>query len=112
MSYKVIFYREIVNSYGRPFNASVYTTEVGTAASMDEAAAAAIEAFERDRALSCWQALAHGYSVTHEAKDAPIAADRAALARVAACPGPAGKGTAVGSPPSAIAKAPRARRRR
>lgn len=68
MSYKVIFYREIVNSYGKPFDCSVYTTEIGTAASVDEAVAAAIDAFKRDRGLSCWRALAHGYSVIHEAE--------------------------------------------
>ena len=76
MSYRVSFYREIVNSYGTPFKASVYTAELEALGSMDEAIAIAIDRFKRDRELSCWSALADGYEVTYERNTVPITADR------------------------------------
>src|SRR3546814_11507866 len=66
MSYRVGFYREIVNSYDTPFKASVYTAELETLGSMDEAITIAIDRFKRDRELSCWSALAAGYEVAYE----------------------------------------------
>src|SRR3546814_9706841 len=51
MSYRVGFYREIVNSYGTPFKASVYTAELETLGSMDEAITIAIDRFKRDREI-------------------------------------------------------------
>src|SRR3546814_19818842 len=76
MSYRVGFYREIVNSYGTPFKASVYTAELEALGSMDEAITIAIDRFKRDRELSCWSALADGYEVAYERKTVPVAADR------------------------------------
>lgn len=76
MSYRVSFYREIVNSYGTPYKAPVYTAELKALGSMDEAIAIAIDRFKRDRELSCWSALADGYEVSYERKTVPIAADR------------------------------------
>jgi hypothetical protein len=64
MSYQVNFYREIVNSFGKPFNVSVYMAEIETSASLNDAIAAAIEAFKRDQGLRRWQDLADGYEVT------------------------------------------------
>lgn len=80
MSYHVRFYREIVNSYGQPFKASVYTVEIAASGSMDEAIVTAIDAFKRDRGLPCWSALADGYEVAYERKSIPITTDRDAIA--------------------------------
>lgn len=76
MSYRISFYREIVNSQGKRFKTPVYTADVKALGSMDDAIATAIERFKRDRGLSCWSALADGCEVMYERKTVPITADR------------------------------------
>lgn len=74
--YRVSFYREIVNSYGKPFKAPLHTVEIDSPCSTAEAVATAIGAFERDRDLSCWSVLADGYEVACERKSMPPATDK------------------------------------
>jgi hypothetical protein len=71
LSYRVSFYREVVNSYGKPSKASLYRTEIAAQGSMDEAIAVAIAAFKRDRGVPCWRTLADGYEVSYEARSLP-----------------------------------------
>ena len=86
--YRVEFYREIVNSYGKPFNAPLYTADVESLGSKAEAVARAIGAFERDWNLSSWSALADGYEITCERKDmwAAAAGDAMEVDRGASLP--------------------------
>jgi hypothetical protein len=39
MSYQVSFYREVVNSYGKPSRTSLYSADIAARGSMDEAIA-------------------------------------------------------------------------
>lgn len=71
--YRVEFYREIVNSYGKPFKAPLYAADIESLGSKAEAVATAMGAFERDWNLSSWSALADGYEVTCERKSMPTA---------------------------------------
>jgi CBS domain-containing protein len=61
--YQVTFYKSLTSSQGQARNVPLETVYVMNRHSRDDAVAAAIRKFERDRAARPWHALADGYEV-------------------------------------------------
>jgi hypothetical protein len=63
-TYEVTFYRELVGNNGRRFESPLSKVRIETAASRDEAVAAAVHRFEHDNRLQRWDFLATGINVS------------------------------------------------
>lgn len=61
--YQVTFYKRLTSSQGQPRNVTIETVYVTSQHSRDEAVAAAIRKFERDRSARPWTSVADGYEV-------------------------------------------------